>query len=67
MKIKERVDSPIRRRRIEHLCLTLGCSLEDLLRDHRNLLSKRLVAQAQFMYFQSHGKSFWQDKKEKKP
>ena len=64
MKIK---DSMLRRKYIEHLCLTMECSLEDLLRDHRNLLSARLISEAQHMYFEVHGKSFWQNKEEKKP
>lgn len=62
MNIKNK-DSTMQRKYIEHLCLTLECSLEDLLRDHRNLLSRRLVSEAQTMYFLSYGKSFWQNKK----
>ena len=60
-------DHILRRKYIEHLCLTLECNLEELLRDHRNMLSRALVIQAQIMYFQSHGRYYWHDKKEKKP
>jgi len=57
-------DQPLRRKRIEFLCDTLECDVEDLLRDHRDMLSRRLVGQAQLMYFQAHGRRYWHDKKE---
>lgn len=59
-------DSKLRRKRIQHLCSQLGCSVEDLLRDHRDVLSQRLVSQAQIMYRETHHHFYWRNKSEER-
>ena len=43
-------DSVMRRKRIESLCSAMDCSIEELLLEHRNLLSKGLATQARIMW-----------------
>jgi len=59
MRVKE---SKLRRKHIEHLCKQEQCTIEDLLRDKRHLLSSKLVGQCQLMYHEQHHRYFWKDK-----
>jgi len=51
-------DLPLRRKHIEYLCSTMGVTVEDLLRNHRSMLSHGLLSQARLMFFQEHGRFF---------
>gem|GEM_PF-6163142 len=55
------INSPLRRKHIEHLCKKENCTVEDLLRNKRHLLSSRLVGQCQLMYYEEHSRYFRRD------
>jgi hypothetical protein len=57
--------SKLRRSRINYLCDTMECSIEDLLREHRTILSHALVREAQRMFREVNGRYFWVDHMER--
>lgn len=51
-------DSPMQRRYIEKQCKRFNCDIDGLLRNHEEILTKRLRNQAQAMYHEKFGRYF---------